>query len=80
MTKRTGQEKLEEIRKNFDFFDGDSNGLINVDEFTDLLKVIEPSSTKEQAKKGFELIDEDNNEAIDFHEFFNWWQSYWWQY
>jgi len=80
MTKKLGQEQLNEIRKNFDFFDNDNNGMINIDEFIELLKVIEPSSTKEQAIKGFEIIDEDGNEAIDFDEFINWWQSYWWQY
>ncbi len=80
MTKKPGQEQLNEIRKNFDFFDNDNNGLINLDEFIDLLKVIEPTSTIEQANNGFKLIDQDENETIDIDEFIKWWQSYWWQY
>ncbi len=80
MNKKPEQKQLNEIRKNFDFFDKDNNGQINIDEFIELLKVIEPTSTKEQAIKGFGLIDTNGNEAIDFDEFINWWQSYWWQY
>jgi len=80
MTKSPRKEQLDEIRKNFDFFDKDNNGMINIDEFVELLKVIEPTSNKKQAKKGFELIDNDGNEYIDFNEFIKWWQSYWWQY
>lgn len=80
MTNRPSQEKLAEIRKNFDFFDNDTNGQIDLSEFINLLKIIEPSSTKVQAEEGFNLIDDDNNGAIDFEEFINWWQSYWWQY
>jgi len=80
MTKIPSQDKLNEIRKNFEFFDEDANGQIDLKEFIQLLKVIEPTSTIEQAEKGFELIDDDDNGVIDFEEFISWWQSYWWQY
>jgi len=80
MTNKPSQEQLAEIRKNFDFFDDDKNGQIEIKEFIRLLKVIEPTSTKEQAAKGFALIDDDHNGVIDFDEFIVWWESYWWQY
>ena len=80
MTSKPSQEKLDEIRSNFDFFDDDNNGQIELSEFIKLLKIIEPTSTQQQAEEGFNLIDDDNNGIIDFKEFINWWQSYWWQY
>ena len=80
MTNKLSQEKLLEIRKNFDFFDKDENGLIEIKEFISLLKVIEPSSTKQQAEQGFNIIDDDNNGTIDFDEFLVWWESCWWEF
>lgn len=80
MTTRPSQKKMAEIQKNFDFFDSDHNGMIELKEFISLLKVIEPSSTKEQAEQGFKLIDDDHNGVIDFEEFMVWWESCWWQY
>ena len=80
MTNRPSKDKLDEISSNFNFFDVDNNGQIELNEFVSLLKVIEPTSTKTQAVDGFKLIDSDNNGVIDFEEFINWWQTYWWQY
>lgn len=80
MSNKPSQDKLAEIRKNFDFFDLDESGQMELKEFTKLLKVIEPTSTTEQAEKGFALIDDDHNGVIDFDEFIVWWESCWWQY
>ena len=80
MTDQPTQEILDEIRKNFEYFDRDDNGEIDVKEFTKLLQVIEPSATKQQAEKGFKYIDTDENGSIDLEEFITWWQTYWWQY
>ena len=80
MTKRPSPEKLQEIRNNFDFFDKDQNGQIELKEFISLLKVIEPTSSRQQAEEGFKIIDDDHNGVIDFEEFMVWWESCWWQY
>ena len=80
MTDQPSKEILAEIRTNFEYFDRDNNGQIDVTEFTKLLKIIEPSSTREQAEKGFKYIDTDNNGSIDLEEFISWWQTSWWQY
>ena len=80
MTNKPSQEKLTDIRENFDFFDKDNNGKIEISEFVSLLKVIEPDSSKQQAEEGFKLIDDDHNGVIDFEEFIVWWESCWWQY
>jgi len=79
MTKLS-DEKIAYIRENFDYFDADKNGHIEVAEFTRLLKVIEPTATAKQAAEGFKIIDSDNNGSIEFSEFLIWWQSCWWQY
>ena len=80
MSDKPGQDKLDEIRSNFDFFDVDKSGQLELNEFVKLLKVIEPTSTRDQAVEGFNIIDDDNNRVIDFEEFIIWWQSCWWQY
>ena len=78
MSKQPNEEILNEIRDNFDYFDRDNNGQIDVKEFTKLLMVIDPNATKEQAEKGFDFIDADNNGHIDLEEFIDWWQTHWW--
>jgi len=80
MSKNPSQKELDEIRENFNFFDDDKNGLIELDEFIKLLKVIDPTSTIKQAEQGFSHIDKDKSGSIDFGEFIIWWESYWWQY
>ncbi len=74
------KEKIEEIRGNFDFFDKDKNGEIDLDEFTELLRVLSPRTTKEQAESGFNFIDENADGHIDFDEFITWWEACWWEY
>ncbi len=78
--KNLTEEKLDEIKSNFDFFDRDGNGSIDEKEFGELLKVIEPKATKEEIEKGFGVVDDDNDGAIDFSEFLSWWEKCWWQF
>jgi len=68
-TKKLPDQKLAEIKDNFKFFDRDDNNQIDLDEFTQLLKVISPSTTLEQAETGFSLVDENKDGHIDFEEF-----------
>ncbi|MCW8878601.1 MAG: EF-hand domain-containing protein [Kangiellaceae bacterium] len=79
-TKSLSAEKLAEIKENFSFFDRDDNNEIDVEEFTQLLKVISPQATTEQAEAGFAIVDENNDGHIDFDEFIEWWQTCWWEY
>ena len=79
-TKNIDQEKINQIREEFDFFDSDKNGQIDFTEFFELLKVISPKAKESQAKEGFELIDENSDGCIDFDEFLAWWQNNWWEY
>jgi len=73
-------EQIKEIHHNFDFFDRDGNGQLDEDEFTELLKIIEPNAKKEEAIKGFAIVDVDGDGSIDFNEFLKWWGQCWWQF
>ena len=71
------EDEIENIRRNYSFFDEDGNGLIDFTEFEKLLKVIAPRSTTQQAAEGFSIIDENSDGYIDFDEFVNWWSMNW---
>ncbi|MGJ8664613.1 MAG: EF-hand domain-containing protein [Marinicella sp.] len=70
-------EEIAEIKDHFDFFDEDSSGLIDIDEFTQLLKILAPEASNDNAIRGFATIDKDRNEQIDFDEFLDWWKMNW---
>lgn len=71
------QEEIAEIKDHFDFFDKDKSGLIDIDEFTQLLKILAPEASQDNAIRGFATIDIDQNEQIDFDEFLDWWKMNW---
>lgn len=73
-------EKVDEIRKEFEFFDQDKNGQIDLQEFIELLTVLSPKTKASHVQEGFSLIDTNNDGYIDFEEFLNWWQECWWEY
>ncbi|MCO7226010.1 EF-hand domain-containing protein [Pleionea sp. CnH1-48] len=79
-SKMLNEDKLKEVKDNFNFFDRDGNGEIDLKEFTELLKVLSPQSNEEQAEKGFSLIDSNGDGHIDFEEFIGWWNTCWWEY
>ena len=78
--KELNPSEIEEIKSNFDFFDKDHNGEIDLDEFTELLRVLSPKSSNIQAADGFSFIDSNNDGHIDFDEFIAWWKTCWWEY
>lgn len=69
--------EIAEIKDHFEFFDQDGSGLIDIDEFAQLLKVLAPEASKANAERGFATIDVDHNEQIDFTEFLEWWKMNW---
>ncbi len=78
--KQLEAKEIAQIREEFDFFDKDKNGEIDQKEFWELLKIISPKATEEQAYEGFDIIDENDDGVINFDEFLAWWQSNWWEY
>jgi Ca2+-binding EF-hand superfamily protein len=73
-------EKIANIRKDFDFFDRDLNGQIDLHEFIDLLTILSPKTKINHVQEGFDLIDGNGDGFIDFEEFLAWWQECWWEY
>ncbi|WJG11000.1 EF-hand domain-containing protein [Aliiglaciecola sp. LCG003] len=82
MTQNTPMDdsKVAEIRKEFEFFDKDNNGQIDLPEFIELLTILSPKTKMSHVQEGFSLIDENNDGFIDFEEFLEWWQEAWWEY
>ena len=78
--KALNDKQIKAIKEHFNFFDRDNNGAIDVEEFAELLTVLSPESTQEQAQKGFSLIDTDGSGYIEFDEFLEWWKTCWWEY
>ncbi|MDH3646540.1 MAG: EF-hand domain-containing protein [Gammaproteobacteria bacterium] len=73
-------QKTKEIGESFEYFDRDRNGFIDFDEFTELLRVISPESTVQQAAEGFSIIDTDSDGHIGLEEFITWWKTTWWEF
>ncbi|RTR33461.1 EF-hand domain-containing protein [Shewanella atlantica] len=65
----------EELKDNFDHFDTDGDGSIQLSEFERLLQALEALEPGESAEIGFNAIDLDGNGSIDFEEFSEWFNS-----
>ena len=78
--KKLTAEQIAEIRKDFDFFDRDLNGQIDLREFIELLTILSPKTKAGNVQEGFSLIDGNNDGYIDFDEFLEWWKDGWWEY
>ena len=74
------EQQTAAIKKEFDFFDRDGNGQIDISEFIELLTVLAPKTKASHVGDGFKLIDKNNDGFIDFAEFTVWWQQCWWEY
>jgi calmodulin len=74
------EKKVAEIRKEFDYFDTDGNGQIELKEFIELLTVLSPKTKASHVQEGFSIIDNNNDGYIDFDEFLKWWLEGWWEY
>ena len=81
MSKETlSEQQIAQIKAEFDFFDRDCNGRIDLPEFIELLTVLAPKTKVSHVEEGFKLVDSNNNGYIDFAEFLDWWQDCWWEY
>jgi Ca2+-binding EF-hand superfamily protein len=78
--KQLTAEQIAEVRSDFDFFDRDKDGSIDMQEFIELLTVLSPKTKASHVQDGFSLIDTNNDGAIDFEEFLEWWKEGWWEY
>jgi calmodulin len=64
-----------ELRENFDHFDKDHNGKIDLAEFGELLDALGADMNDGDKRLGFEAIDTSGNRQIEFDEFVAWWNE-----
>jgi Ca2+-binding EF-hand superfamily protein len=67
--------EIDLIRKEFDSFDKDGNGMIDLEEFLDMIATLYPGSNASYIEGGFTLMDENSDGLIDFQEFLGWWRQ-----
>lgn len=65
----------DELRENFDHFDGDGDGRIDRREFKRLMDALGASAPERELDAGFDAVDSDDDGAIDFDEFRDWWSE-----
>jgi Ca2+-binding EF-hand superfamily protein len=71
--KKLDEEKLDEVREAFDYNDRDEDGLIDLEEFADMLDDLEADMSEAETREGFREIDTNHDGKIDFGEFAAWW-------
>ena len=71
--KKLEDEELDEVREAFDYNDRDEDGLIDLEEFADMLDDLEADMSDAETRAGFREIDTNHDGKIDFGEFAAWW-------
>jgi Ca2+-binding EF-hand superfamily protein len=71
--KKLDEEELDEVREAFDYNDRDEDGLIDLEEFADMLDDLEADMSAAETHTGFREIDTNHDGKIDFGEFAAWW-------
>jgi Ca2+-binding EF-hand superfamily protein len=71
--KKLDEEELDEVREAFDYNDRDEDGLIDLEEFADMLDDLEADMSETETRTGFREIDTNHDGKIDFAEFAAWW-------
>jgi len=70
---KPSEEQLDELREAFDYNDRDHDGMIQLDEFSDMLDELEADMSPKEIEIGFKDIDTNDDGLIDFPEFVDWW-------
>jgi Ca2+-binding EF-hand superfamily protein len=70
---KPNEEELDELREAFDYNDRDSDGRIQLDEFSAMLDELESGMSAKEIEIGFQDIDTNDDGLIDFSEFVDWW-------
>jgi calmodulin/calcium-binding protein CML/plastin-2 len=72
---KPSEEELDELREAFDYNDRDTDGMIQLDEFAEMLDELEAEMTEAEVRTGFSDIDTNDDGLIDFNEFVAWWHE-----
>jgi len=70
---KPSEEELDELREAFDYNDRDGDGMIQLDEFAEMLDELEADMSESETRAGFQDIDTNDDGLIDFTEFVAWW-------
>ena len=65
----------EQLRSQFDEFDKDGNGKIDLSEFRELLTTLGEQMEPAAAEALFDGVDSDETGLVDFEEFSKWWTA-----
>jgi|TARA_R100000005_G_scaffold79178_4_gene46366 Ca2+-binding EF-hand superfamily protein len=65
----------QELRENFDHFDRNGDGKIELKEFAALLEGLDALEPGEDPQVGFRAIDSDGSGVVEFDEFVAWFQD-----
>ncbi len=69
------EDRIEELKEFFSDCDSNRDGLIQLAEFSTLLKNIGSDVTEDECRIGFAELDADQDGRIDFNEFVTWWNE-----
>jgi calmodulin/calcium-binding protein CML/plastin-2 len=70
---KPSEEELDELREAFDYNDRDADGMIQLDEFAEMLDELDADMSEQETRTGFQDIDTNDDGLIDFKEFVDWW-------
>ena len=70
---KPSEEELDELREAFDYNDRDADGMIQLDEFAEMLDELDADMAENEIRTGFGDIDTNDDGLIDFKEFVAWW-------
>ena len=62
----------EELRENFEHFDRNNDGRLDLAEFGELMTALGALEPGESATMGFQAIDTDRSGLVEFDEFVRW--------
>lgn len=65
----------QELRDNFDHFDSNGDGKLELAEFVALLEALDAVAAGEDPAIGFRAIDSDGSGIVEFDEFVAWFQD-----
>ena len=65
----------EELRENFDYFDSNNDGKLDLEEFAGLMEALGALEHGDDAGLGFREIDSDGSGTVEFDEFSRWFSA-----
>jgi Ca2+-binding EF-hand superfamily protein len=65
-----------ELRRLFARFDADRDGLIDEQEFREILETLGDAPSNEVLSLNFAAIDSNSDGMVNFHELMRWWLDY----